>query len=116
MVKTSADSLLTVINDILDFSKIEAGKLELESIEFNLRESMFADCQNACVCAHSNESGISCDIDPEVPEQVVGDLTRLRQILLNLVGNAIKFTERGGIGLSIVLKSEYADSSCFTSQ
>jgi PAS domain S-box-containing protein len=109
LVKSSADSLLTIINDILDFSKIEAGRLELESIEFNLRDTMALSIKTLAFRAHQNGLELSCDIRPEVPERVVGDLTRLRQILINLIGNAIKFTERGEVGLRIGLDSETPD-------
>jgi signal transduction histidine kinase/CheY-like chemotaxis protein len=105
MVKSSADSLLCIINDILDFSKIEAGKLELESIEFNLRECVAESIRMLAVRARQNDLELTCEILPEVPERVLGDLNRLRQIIINLVGNAIKFTGRGQVGLRISLDS-----------
>jgi signal transduction histidine kinase len=105
MVKSSADSLLTIVNDILDFSKIEAGRLELDSIEFNLRDCVDLTLKTLAVRAHEKGLGLICDIRPEVSDLVVGDLTRLRQLLINLIGNAIKFTEHGEVGLRIVVDS-----------
>jgi TMAO reductase system sensor TorS len=96
-VKQSAESLLTIINDILDFSKIEAGKLDLEAVAFNVRSCIeeavkLMDCR-----AGQKRLALSCEIGPDVPEYIFGDPIRLRQVLLNLVGNAVKFTERGSI-------------------
>ena len=105
LVKSSANSLLSIINDILDFSKIEAGRLKLESIEFNLRECMAESIRMLAVRARENGLELTCEILPEVPERVVGDLNRLRQIIINLIGNAIKFTARGQVGLRISLDS-----------
>jgi signal transduction histidine kinase/ActR/RegA family two-component response regulator len=109
MVRSSADSLLTIVNDILDFSKIEAGRLEFESIDFNLRDCIALIIKTLAVRAHQKGLELTCDIRPEVPERVVGDLTRLRQILINLIGNAIKFTERGEVGLRIAVDSRTPD-------
>ena len=105
LVRSSADSLLTIINDILDFSKIEAGRLELESMEFNLRDCIAMSIKSLALRAHQKGLELTCDIHPEVPERVVGDLTRLRQIIINLIGNAVKFTERGEVGLKIAVDS-----------
>jgi signal transduction histidine kinase/CheY-like chemotaxis protein len=105
LVKSSADSLLTIINDILDFSKIEAGRLELESLEFNLRDCIALSIKTLALRAHQKGLELTCDIRPEVPERVVGDPSRLRQIIINLIGNAIKFTEHGEVGLSIAVDS-----------
>jgi signal transduction histidine kinase/ActR/RegA family two-component response regulator len=110
LVKSSADSLLSIINDILDFSKIEAGKLELESTVFNLRECMAESIKMLAVRARKNGLELTCEILPEVPERMVGDLNRLRQIIINLVGNAIKFTARGQVGLRISLDSQTPDN------
>jgi signal transduction histidine kinase/DNA-binding response OmpR family regulator len=96
MVKSSADSLLTVINDILDFSKIEAGKLDLHCAEFTLPKSLDETMKPLAVRARQKGLALACTIAPEVPETLVGDAGRLRQILVNLTGNAIKFTEPGG--------------------
>ncbi|MGA2810181.1 MAG: response regulator [Candidatus Acidiferrum sp.] len=109
LVKSSADSLLTIINDILDFSKIEAGRLELESIEFNLRDCVALSIKTLALRAHQKGLELTCDIRPEVPERVTGDPSRLRQIIINLIGNAIKFTERGEIGLRVTADSETAE-------
>jgi two-component system sensor histidine kinase/response regulator len=100
-VKLSADSLLTVINDILDFSKIEAGKMELESISFNLRECLELTLKTLAQRAGAKGLELIFDFEPDVPEDVRGDAGRIRQIILNLVGNAIKFTERGEISLQL---------------
>jgi len=109
MVKSSADLLLTIVNDILDFSKIEAGRLELEFVEFNLRDCIGVTLKTLALRANQNGLKLTCDIRPEVPGRVVGDLTRLRQVLINLIGNAIKFTERGEVGLRIAVDSKTPD-------
>lgn len=105
MVKASADALLTVINDILDFSKIEAGRLELDPISFNLRDSLAEAMKMMAWRAQEKGLEITCDIRPEVPEEVIADPVRLRQTLVNLLGNGIKFTERGQVGLEVALES-----------
>ncbi len=97
LVKSSADSLLTVINDILDFSKIEAGKLSLDHAPFALRDALDETLQALALRAHSKGLELACRIAPDVPDGLVGDPGRLRQVLVNLVGNAIKFTERGEV-------------------
>jgi signal transduction histidine kinase/DNA-binding response OmpR family regulator len=103
MVKTSADSLLVIINDILDFSKIEAGMLEFESVEFNLRDCL-GDALKA-IAERADAKGLELiyEVAPDVPEVLVGDPGRLRQVVLNLVGNAIKFTAKGEILLQAEL-------------
>ena len=100
-VRSSADALLTIINDILDFSKIEAGKLTLEDIDLDLRTEVWSTLKALCV--RSSEKGIelACDIDPHIPDLLVGDPGRLRQILMNLAGNSVKFTEHGEIVVRI---------------
>ncbi len=95
--KQSADALLTIINDILDFSKIEAGKLELERTGFSLRETLGDTLRGLAARAHQKRIELAWEVDAEVPDGVVGDPVRLRQILVNLVGNAIKFTEIGEV-------------------
>ena len=97
MVKQSADSLLTVINDILDFSKIEAGKMNLETAEFNLRENLEETIRTFGLRASQKGLELICDIPSSIPQLVLGDTERLRQVLVNLLGNAIKFTDRGEI-------------------
>ncbi len=97
MVKTSADSLLTVINDVLDFSKIEARKLELENIPFQLRASIEETLKVIAPRAHQKGLEVAFAAEADVPERVSGDPGRLRQILVNLIGNAIKFTHSGEV-------------------
>ncbi|HTV55402.1 MAG TPA: response regulator [Terriglobia bacterium] len=101
LVKQSGESLLTIINDILDFSKIEAGQLDIDSIAFNLRDSTAQTLKALAPRAHEKGLEIAFDIVPEVPDEIVGDPTRLRQILTNLIGNAIKFTEKGEVIVSV---------------
>ncbi|MEZ6073458.1 MAG: response regulator [Pirellulales bacterium] len=101
MVKDSAESLLSLLNDILDFSKIEAGKLDLERVAFRLRDSLGDTMKTVAFRAHSKGLELACRIAPDLPESVVGDPTRLRQVLINLVGNAIKFTETGEVVVQV---------------
>jgi CheY-like chemotaxis protein/HPt (histidine-containing phosphotransfer) domain-containing protein len=100
-VKHSADSLLRLLNDILDFSKIEAGKLELEAIEFSLRDAIGDTVHALGLRAAEKGLELACHIPPEVPNELIGDPGRLRQIIVNLVGNAIKFTERGEVVIEV---------------
>jgi PAS domain S-box-containing protein len=102
MVKTSAHSLLGLINDILDFSKIEAGKLELETIDFSLRDCLGVLLKPLGIRAAQKGLALYTDLPPEVPDSLVGDPMRLRQILINLTDNAIKFTERGEIVVRVL--------------
>jgi signal transduction histidine kinase/ligand-binding sensor domain-containing protein/CheY-like chemotaxis protein len=106
MIKYSADSLLTVINDILDFSKVEAGKLDFEPIDFNLRDSL--DDTLRLVAFRADQKGLEvvCELGQTVPEMVRTDPTRLRQIVLNLLGNAVKFTEGGEVVLQVACESK----------
>ena len=106
LVRLSAESLLSIINDILDFSKIEAGKLEIESIPFDLRESLGETMKALSFRAHQKGLELIYEVQAEVPEAVLGDPGRLRQILINLIGNAIKFTERGEILVSVEEQSQ----------
>ena len=101
MVKVSADSLMAVINDILDFSKIEAGKLSIEAVGFDLRSWVGTSIKLFAHAAHMKGLELMCHIDHAVPHHLVGDPGRLQQIIVNLVGNAIKFTERGEILLEV---------------
>lgn len=106
LVKLSAESLLSIINDILDFSKIEAGKLDMESIPFELRESLGETMKSLSHRAHQKGLELIYDVQPDVPETLVGDPGRIRQIIVNLVGNSIKFTEHGEIFVAVELESE----------
>jgi signal transduction histidine kinase/DNA-binding response OmpR family regulator/HPt (histidine-containing phosphotransfer) domain-containing protein len=101
LVKSSGESLLSVINDILDFSKVESGKLDLEMIEFNLYDCVGETMKTMALRAHQKGLELAYDADPEVPSHLLGDPGRLRQILVNLVGNAIKFTQQGEILVTI---------------
>ena len=107
IVKGSAESLLSLINDILDFSKIEAGKMDMDPVDFDIRESLGEALKALAFRAHQKGLEIAFDIHPEVPNCVVGDAGRLRQVILNLVGNALKFTEKG----EVVLEVSVAESS-----
>ncbi len=98
-----------MINDILDFSKIEAGKIDLEAVDFNLRDSLESMLKTVALRADDKGLELLCEIAPEVPEVVCGDATRLRQVVINLVGNAIKFTERGEIALKVQVEGQADD-------
>jgi CheY-like chemotaxis protein len=108
-LRSSADSLLNLINDILDFSKIEARRLDLESTEFILRDSVEEAVQSLAWKAHKKKLEVFCTIAEGVPESVIGDRLRLRQIVLNLVANSIKFTKAGEVGVEAALDSAAAD-------
>jgi signal transduction histidine kinase/CheY-like chemotaxis protein len=110
-VKYSADSLLTVINDILDFSKIEVGKLSLDPIEFNLRDHLGQAMKTIAVRAHQKNLELAYFVPPELPDFFVGDPVRLRQIILNLVGNAIKFTDQGEVVVRVEAVSQDNDGA-----
>jgi signal transduction histidine kinase/CheY-like chemotaxis protein/HPt (histidine-containing phosphotransfer) domain-containing protein len=112
LVRESAESLLTLINDILDFSKIEAGKLDLEAIDFSLHESLGNTMKALALRAHKKQLELACSIAPDVPEALVGDPGRLRQVVVNLVGNAIKFTESGEVIVHVEKESQTADEVC----
>jgi two-component system sensor histidine kinase/response regulator len=104
MVRDSSESLLTVINDILDFSKVEAGKLELEQATFDVREVLGDTMKSSALRAHGKGLELACHIFPDVPEWLVGDAGRLRQVVVNLVGNAIKFTDAGEVVLNVAVQ------------
>src|ERR1700733_7813887 len=106
MVKTSADSLLTLINDILDFSKIEAGKLEIEKIDFEFKQSIGETLKTMAQRAHMKNLELAWRVGPGVPEHLKGDVGRLRQVLVNLVGNAVKFAERGEVTVDVEKQAE----------
>jgi signal transduction histidine kinase/DNA-binding response OmpR family regulator len=103
MLKSSGNSLLGVINDILDFSKIESGKLELDPVEFHLRDVVGEALRGFALLADEKGLELAYCVDPEVPDRVLGDSGRLRQVLLNLVGNAIKFTPQGEVIVRVAL-------------
>jgi PAS domain S-box-containing protein len=97
IVKSSADGLLAVLNDLLDYSKIEAGKFQLDAADFELRESFGDMLKLLAVRAHAKGLELACDVASAVPDELVGDAGRLRQVIVNLVGNAIKFTDKGEV-------------------
>lgn len=101
IVKNSADSLLTILNDILDFSKIEARKLELEQMDFDLRTTIENVAATLAAKAQTKGLELTCRIKPDVPTALVGDPTRLRQVLMNLAGNSVKFTQSGEIAIRV---------------
>ena len=101
IVKSSSESLLTIINDILDFSKIEAGMLTIERVPCNLRKSLAEVIQALALRADEKQLALHCDISPELPDTFICDPVRLRQIIVNLVGNAIKFTEQGEVRVTV---------------
>jgi two-component system, sensor histidine kinase and response regulator len=106
LVRSSGEALLSVINDILDFSKVESGKLELEEIPFNLYTCVGETIKTMALRAHEKKLELAYDMGPDMPLHLIGDPGRLRQILLNLIGNAIKFTEKGEVLVEIANLSE----------
>jgi signal transduction histidine kinase/ligand-binding sensor domain-containing protein/CheY-like chemotaxis protein len=112
IVKNSARSLLTVINDILDFSKVEAGKLDLDPIDFDLRESVEDTVRFMRVRAQQKGLELVCSVDASVPHAVNADPVRLRQVLVNLLGNAIKFTDHGEVTIRVGCESRNGIDSC----
>jgi signal transduction histidine kinase/CheY-like chemotaxis protein len=106
MAKSSGESLLAIINDILDFSRVESGKLELERIEFNLYNSVGETLKAFAIKAHEKNLELAYDVAPDVPSELLGDPGRLRQVLVNLVGNAIKFTHSGEVFVEILKNSQ----------
>jgi signal transduction histidine kinase/DNA-binding response OmpR family regulator len=110
-VRASADTLLTVINDVLDFSKIEAGKLDLDLHPFNLRETVEDGARTLAILADNKGLELTCDIAPTVPECLLGDSGRVRQILVNLIGNAVKFTDHGEIVVRVSSDGASADGT-----
>jgi PAS domain S-box-containing protein len=108
MARESADSLMKIINDILDFSKIEAGKLELDRVPFDLRDHLGDTLKALAVQAHASGLELACRVAPGVPEVIVADPHRLRQVLVNLIGNAIKFTEHGEVVVEVEVRARRA--------
>jgi two-component system sensor histidine kinase/response regulator len=109
VVQSAAYALLSVINDVLDFSKIEAGKLELERLPFNLRDFLGEALKILAVKAHEKNLELAYRVAPDVPDRLIGDPHRFRQVLLNLIGNAVKFTDSGEIVVFARIKSRQAD-------
>jgi signal transduction histidine kinase/CheY-like chemotaxis protein len=101
LIKSSGQALLVILNDILDYSKIEAGKITLESVHFNLEEVAGNAIKSMANAAHKKGLELTLELDPDVPLDLLGDCNRLRQILLNLIGNAIKFTETGEVSVTV---------------
>jgi len=101
LVQSSADALLTILNDILDFSKIESGKLDIENIEFSLEHMLRETMKSLAVRAHQKQLELLLHVAPDVPDRLLGDPGRLRQVIVNLVGNAIKFTASGEIEVDV---------------
>ncbi len=112
MVKNSADSLMTILNDVLDFSKIEAGKMELDPVEFCLQTTLADIHRMFSLGAQQKDLELTLQISSDVPKVLVGDQGRLRQIIINLVGNALKFTEKGRIALTVTVEATEADRVC----
>ncbi|NOH81773.1 two-component sensor histidine kinase BarA [Vibrio sp. RE86] len=109
-IEKSANNLLNIINDILDFSKLEAGKLALENIPFDFQASLEEVVSLQATSAHEKGLELTLKIDPKIPAGLVGDPLRIQQVLTNLVGNSIKFTERGNIDISVELRSQKEDA------
>src|SRR5208283_4629225 len=109
MLQSSTDALLTLVNDILDFSKIEAHKVSLDAIEFKLAESLGDTLKSLAIRASQKRLELACALSSQVPDYLIGDPGRLRQIILNLVGNAIKFTEKGEVEVQVAVDSQTED-------
>jgi signal transduction histidine kinase/ActR/RegA family two-component response regulator len=108
-VKSSAEALLNVLNDILDFSKIEAGKLTIETIPFSVRELLGDSLKPLALLAHDKGLRLTCEVPSAVPDTLLGDPSRLRQVLVNLVGNAIKFTQQGLVSVAVEAQPQAAE-------
>ncbi|HTS16306.1 MAG TPA: response regulator [Verrucomicrobiae bacterium] len=111
-VKLSAETLLQLINDILDFSKIEAGKMDIDPIDFRLRDELGDSLKTLAVRAHQKGLELAAHVLPDVPDELVGDPVRLRQIIVNLVSNALKFTEHGEVVVRVEMDSAEGDDLC----
>ena len=110
LVQQSAESLLSLLNDILDFSKVEAGRLALEDIEFDLRDEVGTAVQTLAMHAASKNIELVCHIPADVPDRLIGDPRRLRQVVINLVGNAVKFTEEGEVEVGVAAEEALPDA------
>jgi CheY-like chemotaxis protein len=104
MVKSSADSLLIILNDVLDYSKIEAGRVTLDPVPFDPAELVRSSVRSLAVTAQNRGLKLAIQVDPSIPSRLIGDPGRLRQVIVNLVGNAIKFTSRGGVTVRVDLQ------------
>jgi two-component system sensor histidine kinase/response regulator len=114
VIKTSGESLLSILNDILDYSKIEAGRMDLESTPFELRALVEHAVELIAARGQEQRLVFIVDIDPEVPRHVVGDPTRLRQVLMNLLGNAVKFTSKGEVEVSVTVQGRTPEAVALT--
>src|SRR5207244_3166680 len=108
VMQSSAHALLAVIDNILDYSRVEAGRLELEAAPFALRELLADALGLLAIRAHQKRLELACQVRPNVPDALVGDASRLRQVVVNLVGNAVKFTERGEVVVEVSLDDDRA--------
>ncbi|MDT8286638.1 MAG: response regulator [Elusimicrobiales bacterium] len=111
ILRNASDTLLSLINDVLDISKIESGHMELEEVPFSLEELTSKACEMMSVKAYKKNVEISCRIDPDVPVFLRGDATRLRQVIMNLMGNSVKFVEKGWVELSVRKHSQSAETA-----
>src|SRR5262249_25474011 len=109
ILRFSGESLLALINDLLDFSKIEAGQLQLEQLNFGLRDCLSESLKALSMRAHAKGLELAYEVVPNVPDGVIGDPARLRQMVVNLVSNAIKFTEKGEVVVRVALAERGAD-------
>jgi two-component system, sensor histidine kinase and response regulator len=116
VARQSCDLMMGVVDDILNFSQIESGRLELESIQFNMRLTFEDTFKTLSVRAVQKKFNRTASIGPGIPESVLGDPGRLRQIIVNLVGNAIKFTDQGEVGVSVGIEPSVEGSCEFISQ
>jgi len=111
MINQSAISLLTVVDDVLDFSKVEAGQLTTETLAFNLHDCLAGAMKMLAIRAAAKNVDFRCHIHPEVPQHLLGDAARIRQVIVNLAGNAIKFTKQGHVGLTVKLLNPGSDQT-----
>ncbi len=113
MLRSSADHLMQLVNDILDFSKFEAGRMELEAIEFSLRDLLASSVEPLVLKAAQKSINLTTMVSPLAPDAVVGDPGRLRQVVINLVGNAVKFTDEGEVAIRVEFQSDSESGNCF---
>lgn len=115
IVSNLANNLLTIIDDILDISKIEAMRMTVEEVPFSLRSNIFGVMKTLVVKCNEKNLDLLYEVDPALPDQIIGDSLRLRQVIMNLIGNAVKFTSTGSISLAIKMMTENPDGG-FTMQ